>query len=73
MMRVQITEHRFDDAEPPAVPQPPLTRIDPGPHGLGLGMHLLRLATVEEGGLPIDTDIRLSQTLASERTGAALR
>ena len=43
---VQVPEHRFDDAEPPTVEQPPFRAVDPGLHGLGVGVTLVLLATI---------------------------
>lgn len=68
---MQMAEDRLDDSEAAAVDQPTFSRIDPGFHGGSVRMGVLRLAAVEEGHLPIRTDLRLAQALHLLRTGAA--
>ena len=68
---MQIAEYRLNDAKPSTVKQPAFTSIDPCLHRRGLRVHILDLGAIEEGHLPIRTNVRLSHAVGLERTGVA--
>lgn len=70
---VQVAKHRFDVAEPPAIPPPAFAAVDSDLHGRGLWVRVLGLAAAEERHLSIDADLGLTNVRAALRALTADR